>query len=779
MPQARPILLLMQTLISYLDEFLKAFWMLALEGGPFLLFGLVAAGLIRAFLRVEMVARWLGANTVWSAVKAALLGAPLPICSCGVVPAAFALRKQGASRSATLSFLVTTPETGVDSIALTYAFLGPAMTIVRPVAAVVTGISAGVLEMFFGEKDVGGAGETPTKSCCCHHHASDSKSSHCEPETASSAPGSQNPAPKEAHWWTRFVEGQQYAFGPMLRDLAGWMLLGLTIAAAIQVALPADVISTGTARYGLSNWVWYLIMAVVGVPMYVCATMTTPMMAALMLKGLSPGAALVFLLTGPATNVATVGLIRRNLGNRSMLIYLIAIMACAIAFGALVDAAAGVWPMWFLADGSRTAGEVLPVWLAFPLAVLICVLLVQGWLLNRLNKLLAGRHAEGNPPPKLARPIWLSVWVLAGMVLVTAGMQGLFANSMMHHEGLDGLVAQYNATQRPVAAVSALPAGLNVIQAPPVPMTLADLDALTQTVGPDGRPLIWAYQRRMLDLAGFFRGDEKSADLLLPDGKTMPGQEITLFAAPQSTTGYLVEFPLDRWPKTERSTGVVRVTARMLVEEAKNGALQVRLFGNDYHPLRPSDAADLGLMPVHAGSHTPTGGAPLFPLAEVEKLAQEHKQEMVPLPAELLQWNGQEVRVEGYYVFTWQDADGAAAPLVGLHYFDGLCCGVFPGPFNSVLVWLRDHPKSAGMNPGDDPALAGLRYGQKISVTGKLLLPETLPAKPKEPPIVLADAQVARVKEPGLGDVRLVVIVGLGVLLFLTHTMGRTKRGIA
>jgi uncharacterized membrane protein YraQ (UPF0718 family) len=281
-------------------------WHVVADSAPYLLFGLFAAGVIHAFIPSEGVARHLGRGRVRPVLKAALFGIPLPLCSCGVLPAALGLRKKGATKGATVSFLVSTPETGVDSISLTYALMDPVMTVARPVAAFATAVAAGAAESLFGRDEP--TAEPPPSSCGCREEA----------------------LPESAGRLARAREGLRYAFGDLLGDLAPWLAVGFLGAGLIHVFVPADLVG---AHLG-SGFLPLLAMLVVGVPMYTCATAATPIAAALVLKGLSPGAALVYLLAGPATSAASLTVVAGTLGVKTTLRYLAAISCGALAAGA-------------------------------------------------------------------------------------------------------------------------------------------------------------------------------------------------------------------------------------------------------------------------------------------------------------------------------------------------------------------------------------------------------------------------------------------------------------
>lgn len=311
-------------------------WAVLLESAPYVLFGFFVAGLLKAFVPESLLRKHLSGGGVWPVVKASLIGIPIPLCSCGVVPAASGMRNGGASKGATAAFMISTPETGVDSIAVNYALLDPIMTVVRPIAALFIGVVAGVS---INALDAGDSPPLPrvahpkTKpSCGCSGNCQTTPAISDSPATRD---GAECTAEPESHHTirTRFHSGMAYAFGDMLSDVGSWLLLGVVLAGVVAALLPQDAMENLGAGLGSM-----LVMLVVSGPVYVCATASTPIVAALALKGLSPGAAMVFLLAGPATNVASITVIARMLGLRSTAIYLASIVACSIGFGLVVNA---------------------------------------------------------------------------------------------------------------------------------------------------------------------------------------------------------------------------------------------------------------------------------------------------------------------------------------------------------------------------------------------------------------------------------------------------------
>ncbi len=300
----------------WLVDIAASTWQAVFSAAPWITLGLLFSGLLYVYLPANFVRRAMGGTSFGAVFRAALVGAPLPLCSCGVIPTALYLRKEGAGRGPVLSFLISTPETNVDSIALSYALMGPIMAVARPLAALVTAITAGLGETLFGGPDPHAekSGECGCKLC-------DAKAS----TTPAGGRGG-------------FFGAIKYGAIVLMRDLAPWLILGLVLAGVIGGLVPRNFFKDHNLGSGI---VPMLIMVALATPMYMCATASTPVAAALILKGVSPGAALVFLLVGPATNVATMTTVGRFLGKRSLLIYLVAMIGCSLLLGLGLDAAVG------------------------------------------------------------------------------------------------------------------------------------------------------------------------------------------------------------------------------------------------------------------------------------------------------------------------------------------------------------------------------------------------------------------------------------------------------
>jgi uncharacterized protein len=358
-------------------------WRMLLESSVYILFGLGVSGLLRVFLNPAGVAKHLGRDRFRSVFKAGLLGIPLPLCSCGVLPAAVSLKKQGANTGATTAFLISTPESGVDSIAISYALLDPILTIARPVAAFCTAVVAGVTENIF-QKEVSGKVADPDLSCpvdsCCD--------------------GIDCPPDEHFHHHTlraKVTAGMRYAGTEVWADMASWFYLGLLLAGVITALVPGDLMT----RYLGGGFSSMLLMLAVGIPLYICATASTPVAAALILKGVSPGAALVFLLAGPATNVTSLSVLLGTLGKRATAIYLGTIAVFTLLFGLLLD------KLYTLSGISAVAvvgqaREIVPLWMQWAGALLL--LLISAKPLARTFASRIGRINWGKETDPLTTP---------------------------------------------------------------------------------------------------------------------------------------------------------------------------------------------------------------------------------------------------------------------------------------------------------------------------------------------------------------------------------------
>jgi len=308
----------MNLILDFLNESLN----LWLEVSPYLLLGLFIASLLHVFLGREFIFNHLGRGGILSIIKATVFGIPLPVCSCGVIPLADSLRKDGAHKSSVLSFLVSTPTTGVDSILATYSLMGPLFAVFRPLGAFISGILVGTLDYLFG-----GASVKPIP-LPVHEH-------------------------QKISFHFKLREQLRYAFFEIPQDIGKWLLIGTVLGGFISAVVPQNLFS----RY-LTFPLDFFVVLLAAIPLYVCATGSIPIAVALLAKGFSPGAALVFLIAGPATNAITLSFVRTKLGRRSFYIYLVSIIITAIILGIVFNF------VWAQMSGTPEfiagAGKIIP-----------------------------------------------------------------------------------------------------------------------------------------------------------------------------------------------------------------------------------------------------------------------------------------------------------------------------------------------------------------------------------------------------------------------------------
>ncbi|NQU76323.1 MAG: SO_0444 family Cu/Zn efflux transporter, partial [Planctomycetes bacterium] len=286
---------------EWLTQIPANFWAVVGEMAPYLLFGFLAAGVLSVLVSPRLVERHLGGRGFWAVIKAAAFGVPLPLCSCGVIPVAALIRRHGAGKGPTTAFLISTPQTGVDSIMATFSLLGPVFAIYRPIAALISGVIGGLV-VSAAEKN--GISKNSNDACC---------------------------ADQSGGCWVR--QAMSYGFVTLPRDIGRTLLIGLAVAALISTAVPQGYFS----NFVRPGPVQILVLMLVGVPIYICATASIPVAAGLIFAGVSPGAAFALLVTGPATNAATVATVWKVLGKRTCLIYLAVIMATGFVGGLILD----------------------------------------------------------------------------------------------------------------------------------------------------------------------------------------------------------------------------------------------------------------------------------------------------------------------------------------------------------------------------------------------------------------------------------------------------------
>ena len=335
-------------MLDLLRRIVVDFWAVFAEMSPYLLFGFFVAGLLSMLVSRQVVERHLGGSGFGPLFKAAILGVPLPLCSCGVIPVSMSLHEHGASKGSTISFLLSTPQTGVDSILVTYSLLGPVFAVFRPLAALVTGLIGGSLVSLFGQQ---------------------------EPEAAHPANGGQETGATTT-FRQKLLAGLRYGFVTLPRDIGKPLLIGLAIAAVISAVVPDDFFTERLGK-GLPAM---LIMMVIGIPVYVCASASVPVAAALIPKGLSAGAALVFLMTGPATNAAGLATIWNTLGGRTAILYLLTVAGCALGAGLLLDV---IIQSTHVHHAMTHGHEMIPAVVEYASAVALLALLGYGFFTKK------------------------------------------------------------------------------------------------------------------------------------------------------------------------------------------------------------------------------------------------------------------------------------------------------------------------------------------------------------------------------------------------------------
>jgi uncharacterized membrane protein YraQ (UPF0718 family)/copper chaperone CopZ len=334
-------------ILAYIKTFFEEFIHLCNEMSPYLLLGFIFAGILHVYINKEKTIKYLGKKNLRSVVNASLIGIPLPLCSCGVIPTGISFSKNGATKGASVSFLISTPQTGIDSILVTYSMLGLPFALVRPIVAFFSGIFGGAVTNATDESDY----------------------SHIQPEFRD-----------EKKFNSKFRNFFHYAFVEFLQDISKWLIIGLVLAAVIAVILPENFFTT----YINSPLLNMLIVLAASIPLYVCATGSVPIAAVLMMKGLSPGAALVFLMAGPATNAATMTVIGNSLGRKTLFMYLSSIIGSAIFFGLLIDY---LFPSGFFMSSMITEGhthtQILPESVKYISSILLGLLIIHAFIRKR------------------------------------------------------------------------------------------------------------------------------------------------------------------------------------------------------------------------------------------------------------------------------------------------------------------------------------------------------------------------------------------------------------
>ncbi|MBV9252173.1 MAG: SO_0444 family Cu/Zn efflux transporter [Acetobacteraceae bacterium] len=333
---------------DFLLQVLIETWTILKEASIFLLLGFLLAGVLAVLVPRMALVRFLGTGRIKSVLWGAGLGAPLPLCSCGVLPMALGLRRQGATDGATVAFLVATPETGVDSISLSYAVADPLMAVYRPLAGIVTGVAAGLATNLVSPRSGQSREEVSAHNYAVedgfalhvhdhdhHHHGPEESHGHCD----GCGPTMQDRARPVIAFPDLAKQIYHHAFGELFGETSYWLMLGFVLSGLVAAAVPGDFFS----HYLSGGVTSMLAMLLLSVPVYTCASSSTPLAAAMVLKGLNPGAALVFLLAGPATNLSSLVVLLRFLGPRLVAVYLAAVGVVSLLAGFMLDWVYGHW----------------------------------------------------------------------------------------------------------------------------------------------------------------------------------------------------------------------------------------------------------------------------------------------------------------------------------------------------------------------------------------------------------------------------------------------------
>ena len=302
----------------FFQKWAEATWLMLVDSAFLFIIGLVLAGLLWLVMNEKNISRLVSGGGVKGVFKAALLGIPLPLCSCSVLPVASQFRRAGADKPSVMSFLISTPESGVDSIALTYTLTDPVLTVARPVTAFLTAFSAGIAETFFKDK----------------HEIIPTVTNGCGDDCGCTCSNTNENAGKK-NFVIRILSSIKYAFTDLLGDLAPYLFLGFVLAGLVGALIGDNLVNIPEVYR--TGWVGYAGAVVIGLPLYICASSSTPLAAALLAAGFTPGAILVFLMVGPATNIAALVVFKKILGFWSTVRYLTAIVVVSIICGVLTD----------------------------------------------------------------------------------------------------------------------------------------------------------------------------------------------------------------------------------------------------------------------------------------------------------------------------------------------------------------------------------------------------------------------------------------------------------
>ena len=348
---------------------------------PYLLLGFLIAGIMHTFIPGRYFHKYLSRKSFSSVINAALIGIPLPLCSCGVIPTAMSMRKDGASKGAVTSFLIATPQTGVDSIMATFSLMGLPFAIIRPIAALFTAVAGGALVNRFDKHHE----DENDHICQCHSHSHENEHTcqcHSHEQTCQ-CHSHGHACHSHGCFFSKLKDALEYAYVDMIEDIGKWLVIGLVIAGIITSVIPTEYF----AFFKDNTLASMLLVLLISMPMYLCATGSIPIAVALMMKGLTPGAALVLLVAGPACNFASILILRRFLGTRTMLLYLGSIVLGSIVFGCLVDWVQFSGQVDFLRQlhVAHTCCEHGASVFNWTCTIILCLMLINALLLPKLG----------------------------------------------------------------------------------------------------------------------------------------------------------------------------------------------------------------------------------------------------------------------------------------------------------------------------------------------------------------------------------------------------------
>jgi len=361
--------------MEMISSYFIALWDYVILTAPYLILGMLASGLLHEFMNMEFMRRHLSGKGIKPIFKAAAFGVPLPLCSCSVIPAAVTLKKQGASNGATSSFLISTPESGVDSIVMTYGVMDIPMTIIRPVAAFLTAMVAGLGQNFFNnefssefsQEEKAAQAKVESESCC------DSTS--------------ESPAKAKRSMVDSIKSILKFSFKDLSDDLSFWLIIGLMVGAAMNLLIPEDLFTQ------IPDWGERLIVLAFGIPFYICASASTPIAASMMMKGMSPGTALIFLLVGPATNFTNIAVLQKFIGKKGVVINVLAIGLVALGMSFVVDYLYTTfsWPLTFKIEGMHEHGASL---FEHGMGIFLTALLLKGLYVENIKPRLKKEESK-------------------------------------------------------------------------------------------------------------------------------------------------------------------------------------------------------------------------------------------------------------------------------------------------------------------------------------------------------------------------------------------------